>query len=67
MNRLLDLFFCLVLNHPPITSIVWGGRVEQDAERTAYILAARGLDMKINCLCGKKMVDPIWWPWWRMR
>jgi hypothetical protein len=62
---LLDNLICLLFDHPPVTSFAWGGSVEATAERTARILAAKGVDITVNCCCGKRRVSPIWRPWFR--
>ena len=56
---------CPLIGHPPITSAVFNGEAENMAERTRNLLAMRGAEMTVNCCCGRKMVDPIWRPWWR--
>lgn len=56
---------CALLGHPPFTSIAFGGSQENTMERTTNVLAGKGMTVQVNCACGRKMVDPIWRPWWR--
>lgn len=56
---------CAIAGHPPITSIAWDEQVENTAEREANLIKMQGGYMTVNCACGRKMVDPIWRPWWR--
>ncbi len=65
LSRLVDHAICLFLNHPPMTSIYWGGVVESEAERAAHLAAIRGDRLTVNCCCGRRQVSPIWWPRWR--
>lgn len=64
---MLDHLICLLYNHPPVTSWAWRGEVENTAERTTNLLAMKGATVTVNCVCGRKMVSPIWRPWWRKR
>jgi len=65
LNAALGHLICLLYNHPPVTSFAWNGRVENTAERTTNLAAMKGMSITVNCVCGAKMVSPIWRPWWR--
>ena len=62
---LVGQFACLLYNHPPRTSFYWGDEEENRVERHVRIAAAHGVTVTVQCLCGRRMVDPIWRPWWR--
>lgn len=65
INWLLAHFVCLVFSHPPFTSFIYGGESERRIEWVARAMATKGMTVQVQCVCGRRMVDPIWQPWWR--
>lgn len=59
------LLLCPLFRHPPVTTFIYDGAIENEAERQANIARMKGITMLVECACGRKIVDPIWRPRWR--
>lgn len=54
---------CVVFRHPPETA--WAGETLDDARRWTEVLTTEanrlerdGINLRVSCLCGRRMVDP---------